>query len=43
MFVIRETVYAHPVHVTVNNTKVLSVAQQCFHGEFMLLATLKSA
>jgi len=30
------------LHVTANNIKVLSVAQQCFYGKFMLLARANS-
>jgi hypothetical protein len=29
------------LHVTVNYIKIISVAQQCFYGKFMLLAAIK--
>jgi hypothetical protein len=29
------------LHVTVNNIKVLSVAQKCCYGKFMLLARIE--
>jgi hypothetical protein len=29
------------LHVTVNNTKILNVAQYCFYDEFMLSVTIK--
>jgi len=30
------------LHITVNNTKTLSVANQCLYGKFMSPATIKS-
>jgi hypothetical protein len=29
------------LHATVNNTKIVSVAQKCFYGEFMLPEKIK--
>jgi hypothetical protein len=29
------------LHVTVSNTKILSVAQQCPYGKYTLLATIE--
>jgi hypothetical protein len=30
------------LHITVNNIKILSVAQQCFYGKFMSPTTMQS-
>jgi len=41
LVLLKRFLYVGALFVTLNNVKLLSVAQKCFYGEFMSQATLK--